>query len=114
MNPLEFPELYFYYAAANYNLKHFDVAEANAKRATEVDNAHEIPRAELLLASTLIARGDRAGALQHFKKYLEIVPKAADAEQVKRAVASWKQRRLATPIERETAPLVRATTRLTH
>jgi hypothetical protein len=22
MNPLEFPELYFYYAAANYNLKH--------------------------------------------------------------------------------------------
>ncbi|HTC89584.1 MAG TPA: tetratricopeptide repeat protein [Bryobacteraceae bacterium] len=87
MNPLEFPELYFYFAAANYNLKHFDVAEVNAKRATELDNAHEIPRAELLLASTLIARGDRAGALQHFKKYLEIVPKAADAEQVKRAVA---------------------------
>lgn len=87
MNPLEFPELYFYYAAANYNLKHFDVAETNARRATDLDNAHEIPRAELLLATTLIARGDRAGALQHFKKYLEIVPKAADAEQVKRAVA---------------------------
>jgi tetratricopeptide (TPR) repeat protein len=87
MNPLEFPELYFYYAAANYNLKHFDVAEANARRATELDNAHEIPRAELLLASTLIARGDRAGALQHFRKYLEIVPKAPDAQQVKRAIA---------------------------
>jgi tetratricopeptide (TPR) repeat protein len=87
MNPLEFPELYFYYAAANFNLKHFDVAETNARRATELDHAHEIPRAELLLASTLVAKGDRAGALQHFKKYLEIVPKAADAEQVKRAVA---------------------------
>ena len=87
MNPLEFPQLYFYYAAANYNLKHLDVAEVNARRATELDNAHEIPRAELLLASVLIAKGDRAGGLQHFRKYLEIVPKAPDAEQVKRAIA---------------------------
>ncbi len=63
------------------------MAEANARRATDLDTAHEIPRAELLLASTLIARGDRAGALQHFRKYLEIVPKATDAEQVKRAIA---------------------------
>ena len=84
MNPLEFPELYFVYAAANYNLKHLDVAETNARRATDLDNAHEIPRAELLLAIVLIARGDRAGALQHFRKYLEIVPKAPDADQVKR------------------------------
>jgi tetratricopeptide (TPR) repeat protein len=87
MNPLEFPQLYFYYAAANYNLKHLDVAEVNARRATELDNAHEIPRAELLLASVLIAKGDRSGGLQHFRKYLEIVPKAPDAEQVKRAIA---------------------------
>jgi hypothetical protein len=40
-----------------------------------------------LLASVLIAKGDRAGALQHFRKYLEIVPKAPDADQVKRAIA---------------------------
>ena len=75
------------YAAANYNLKHLDVAEVNARRATELDNAHEIPRAELLLASVLVAKGDRSGGLQHFRKYLEIVPKAPDAEQVKRAIA---------------------------
>jgi tetratricopeptide (TPR) repeat protein len=87
MAPLEFPELYFYFAVANFNLKHLDVAEANALRATELDNAHEIPRAELLLGSVLIAKGDRSGALQHFRKYLEIVPKAPDAEQVKKAIA---------------------------
>jgi len=87
MNPLEFPELYFFYAAANYNLKHLDLAETNARRATELDNGHEIPRAELLLGSVLIAKGDRSGALQHFRKYLEIMPKAPDADQVKRAIA---------------------------
>src|SRR5579862_6796490 len=86
-NPLEFPELYFYYAAANFNLRHYDVAETSARRATELDTAHEIPRSELLLASVLVAKGDRSGALQHFRKYLEIVPKAQDAEQVKRAIA---------------------------
>lgn len=87
MNPLEFPELYYYYAVANFNLKHYDVAETNARRATDLDSAHEIPRCEVLLATVLIAKGDRAGALQHFRKYLEIVPKAQDADQVKRAIA---------------------------
>jgi tetratricopeptide (TPR) repeat protein len=87
MNPLEFPELYFFNAVANYNLKHFAVAETSARRATELDSAHEIPRAEVLLGTVLIARGDRSGALQHFRKYLEIAPKAPDADQVKRAIA---------------------------
>ncbi len=87
MNPQEFPQLYFYYAVANFNLKHMDVAETSARRATELDGTHEIPRAELLLGSVLVAKGDRAGALQHFRKYLEILPKAPDAEQVKRAIA---------------------------
>jgi tetratricopeptide (TPR) repeat protein len=86
MNPLEFPDLYFYNAMANYNLKHLDVAETSARRAIELDTGHEIPRAELLLGSVLVARGDREGALVHFRKYLEIVPKAPDAAQVKRAI----------------------------
>jgi Flp pilus assembly protein TadD len=87
MNPLEFPELYFYHAIANYNLKHYDVAEQSASRAVDLDSAHEVPRAEVLLATVLIAKGDRSGALQHFRKYLEIVPKAPDADQIKRAIA---------------------------
>jgi tetratricopeptide (TPR) repeat protein len=87
MNPLEFPELYFYYAVANFNLKHIDLAEANVRRAIDLDSQHEVPRAEVLLASVLIAKGDRAGGLEHFRKYLEIVPKAPDAAQIKRAIA---------------------------
>lgn len=87
MNPLEFPDLYFYNAVANFDLKRLDVAEKSARRATELDAAHEIPRAELLLGSVLIAKGDRTGGLQHFRKYLELFPKAPNAEQVRRAIA---------------------------
>ena len=88
MNPLEFPDLYFYYAVANYNLKQYDLAEKGARRATELDSAHELPRAELLLGTVLIAKRDRAGALEHLRKYLEISPKAQDVEQVKRTIAA--------------------------
>ena len=87
MNPLEFPELYFYNAVANYTLKRLDVAEMSARRATELDARHEIPRAELLLGTVLIAKGDRAGGVQHLKKYLALAPKAQDAEQIKKAIA---------------------------
>jgi tetratricopeptide (TPR) repeat protein len=87
MNPQEFPDLYFYNAVANYNLKHLDVAEFSARRATELDSAHQYPRAELLLGSVLIAKGDRDGGLQHFRKYLELRPKAQDVEQVRKAIA---------------------------
>jgi tetratricopeptide (TPR) repeat protein len=88
MNPLEFPELYYYYAAANFNLKHYDLAETNVRRAIDLDKDHEVPRAEYLLGTVLIAKRDRAGALQHLNKYLEIVPKAPDADQVKRTIAA--------------------------
>ena len=87
MNPLEFPELYFCLRRGKLQSEALDVAETNARRATDLDHAHEVPRAELLLGSVLVAKGDRAGALQHFRKYLEIVPKAQDAEQIKRAIA---------------------------
>lgn len=87
MNPLEFPELYYFYGAANYTLKHYDIAEQNFRRAIELDSAHDVPRAELLLGSVLIARRDRDGAIEHFKKYLDLVPKAPDADQVRRALA---------------------------
>jgi tetratricopeptide (TPR) repeat protein len=87
MNPLEFPDLYFYYAVANYNLKRLDLAEANSRRAIDLDTAHEFPRAHVLLATVLAAKGDRSGALEHFKKYLELFPKAPDAAQIERVVA---------------------------
>jgi len=88
MNPQEFPDLYFYYAAANYNLKHFDLAEQNARRAVDLDSAHEVPRAEFLLGNILMVKGDRAGAIEHLKKYLALSPKGPDVEQVKRMIES--------------------------
>jgi tetratricopeptide (TPR) repeat protein len=87
MNPIEFPAIYFYHAAASYNLKRFDAAEKSARRAIDLDSRHEFPRAELLLGSVLAAKGDRSGALEHLRKYRELSPKSPDAAEVNQAIA---------------------------
>jgi len=87
LNPVEFPAIYFFNAAANYNLKHFDVSEKSARRAIDLDPNHEIPRAQMLLGSVLAVKGDRDGALEHLRKYLEIAPHSADAAQVNQMIA---------------------------
>jgi tetratricopeptide (TPR) repeat protein len=87
LNPVEFPAIYFFSAAANYNLKRMDASEKSARRAIELDTNHEIPRAQLLLGSVLAAKGDRDGALKHMRKYLEISPNATDAAEVNGMIA---------------------------
>jgi TolA-binding protein len=57
------------------------------RRAIALDTGHEIPRAERVLGTILAAKGDRAGAIEHFKAYLKIFPKATDAADVKQCVA---------------------------
>ncbi len=92
LNPVEFPGLYYYDAVANYNLKNLDEAEKLALRAIRLDFPREIPLAESLLGSVLAAKGDRAGAIEHLRRYLELSPKATDAADVEQ---------LARKIERE-------------
>jgi tetratricopeptide (TPR) repeat protein len=87
MNPTEFPAIYYYDAAANFNLSRFDASEKSVRRAIELDTNHEMPRAEFLLGTVLAAKGDRSGAVQHMRKYLEISPKAKDAAEVNRLIA---------------------------
>jgi len=87
MNPVEFPAIYFYHAAATYTLKRYDAAEKSARRTIDLDSHHQFPRAELLLGSVLAAKGDRAGALEHLKKYVELSPKAPDVVRVNEAIS---------------------------
>lgn len=92
LNAFEYPGIYFFNAVANFNLKRLDAAEKSVRQAIEHDSAHEIPRAESLLASVLSIRGDLRGAIEHFNKYLEYSPKAEDAAEVKRQIAALERR----------------------
>jgi len=87
LNPVEFPGLYYYDAVVDLRLKRLGDAEKSARRAVDLDSNHEVPLAESLLGTLLAAKGDRAGAIEHYRKYLLVSPTATDADTVKRRIA---------------------------
>jgi tetratricopeptide (TPR) repeat protein len=91
-NPIEFPGIYFFNAVAHFNLKHMDAAEKSARQAIEHDSTHEIPRAESLLGSVLLNKGDWKGAIEHFNKYMEYSPNAEDKAEVIKQISALERR----------------------
>jgi Flp pilus assembly protein TadD len=83
--------VYFYNAVANLALGRLEPAEQSARKAVELDPTHLFPKAEDLLGTVLAAKGDRQGALEHLKKYLEVSPKAEDAQMVKQRIAELER-----------------------
>jgi len=87
LDAADYPEAYYYNAAANYNLKKMDEAETSARQAVMLDTAHRFPGANHILGLILYRKKDYAGAVEQMRNYLQIAPKADDAEEVKKEVA---------------------------
>jgi tetratricopeptide (TPR) repeat protein len=91
LNPVEFPGVYYYYAVANHELKHPDVAEKTVRRAIDLDKAHEFPAAESLLGKLLADKSDVRGALDHFTTYVLLAPKAEDVPAIRQRMAELER-----------------------
>jgi tetratricopeptide (TPR) repeat protein len=87
LDAVDFPEAYYYNAAANYNLKKIDDAETSARQAVKLDTAHRIPEANHIFGLILYRKNDYAGAAEQMRTYLEMAPHAADAQEVKAQLA---------------------------
>jgi tetratricopeptide (TPR) repeat protein len=91
LNPVSFPQYWFYNALANYFLQSYDKAEKSARQALQLDAQHRIPKIEYVLGMILTQKHDFTGALEHVRKYLTISPKASDAELVNRQIAELEK-----------------------
>jgi len=92
IDPVEFPEAWFYSGVANFNLKHFDEAAHGAQRAIELDASHALlPRAEHLLGFIFAAKSQYAEALVHLRNYLRISPMATDVPETISLIATLEQ-----------------------
>jgi VWFA-related protein len=80
-----YPEARFLLAVAQYRLKDFGAAESLAREL--LPQSREMPRVEYILGLALAARKDYPGAVEHLKRYLELEPKASEAEVVKAWIA---------------------------
>ncbi len=83
LNPLDIPDGFFLNSLANFNLRHFDVAERSARKAQRLDSLHRLPVGHLILASILGQRQDYAGEVEQLQDYLKYAPQASNAAQVR-------------------------------
>lgn len=91
LNPVDFPQAFFYNSVANYNLRKLDAAEKSARDAVKIDGNHRMPKAAHLLGIILAEKQDYAGAAENLKSYLKFSPNAQDAEMVKKQLAELER-----------------------
>jgi tetratricopeptide (TPR) repeat protein len=92
LDPMNFPEAWFYNAVANFQLKNYEAAEKSARSGLKVDTDHTRPQMNQLLAVLQAGREDFAGAAESLKNYLHIAPNGPEAETVKKQLAIVQQK----------------------
>jgi tetratricopeptide (TPR) repeat protein len=91
MDPVNFPQAYYYNAIANMNQNHMPQAETSALKAESLDKQHGEPRIELVLATIYVAQGSYSSAADHYRAYLKLVPDGPLNERVKTDLAKIEE-----------------------
>jgi tetratricopeptide (TPR) repeat protein len=95
LNPYFSPEIYYFNAVANLNLKNLDAAEEHAREGLKMDPQNRNPRMNQVLGVVLAQKQNFKGAAESMRSYLKLAPTAPDVDHVKRQLEE---------IERQLAP----------
>jgi tetratricopeptide (TPR) repeat protein len=91
LDPLDYAEAYFYNSAANFNLNKIADAEKSGLKAERLDVRPRFPQLHLLLAEIFARKNNYATAVSEAKTYLELVPHAKNADQVRERLAEMEK-----------------------
>ncbi len=83
LDPLDFPEGYYFNSLAYYVMNKLDIAERSARKAQRLDSLHRIPRINVMLADILEKKRDFAGSIEQLQAYLNFSPTPADADRIR-------------------------------
>jgi tetratricopeptide (TPR) repeat protein len=84
LDPVDFPDAYFYHSVANYYLKNYDEAEKSVREAQKLDSRNRMPKSNQLLGAILAEKQDFAGAAEQIKKYLTFLPAGQEADNARK------------------------------
>jgi tetratricopeptide (TPR) repeat protein len=87
LDPIDFPDAYFYNAAGNYYLGDLDAAEKSALQGVHVDEAHQVPKLQCLLGMILLRKQDYQAASEHMQLYLQMSTQSADVDVARKFLA---------------------------
>jgi len=91
LDPLNYSAAYFYNAMANYKLNRMEEAEKSGLKAEHVDLRRNFPQLHLLMAELFARKSHYAMAIAELETYLELVPNAKDADQVREQLAKLEK-----------------------
>ena len=104
LDPLDYAEVYFYDAFANYQLKRFEEAEKSALRVERLDLRPRFPQVHLLLAGLFARKGNYANAITETKTYLELLPDAPNASGLRELLSEYERLNSAVAKDEKTTP----------
>jgi len=87
LNPIDFPQAYYFQAVARANLNDLEGAERSAREAIERGVEERYPDVERLLGMILAEQGKPAEASEHLGNYLELDPDGEHVESVRNYLA---------------------------
>ena len=91
LDPVDFPDAYFYNSVANYYLKNIDAAEKSAREAQKLDTNNRMPKTNQLLGVILAEKQDYVGAAEQIKKYLTFLPAGPEADTAKKQLSELEK-----------------------
>jgi tetratricopeptide (TPR) repeat protein len=91
LDTLNYAEAYFYNSVANYKLNKIEDAEKSALKAEHLDLLTRFPQLHLILADVYARKNNYPSAISEIQEYLELVPHANNAHQVREQLAKWKK-----------------------
>ena len=86
------PEYWFLNSAANFNLGKVEKAGTSIERGLRLDPKHQLPQMEYLYGLILAGKQDYKSASEHLTTYLQLAPRANDAENARKALSQFQQR----------------------
>jgi tetratricopeptide (TPR) repeat protein len=91
LNPVNFPEAWFYNSVANLQTQRLDAAEKSAREVLKLDRDHRIPKINHVLGLILAQKQDYQGAAEYIRSYLTAAPNASDADFVRKQLSQIEQ-----------------------
>ncbi len=90
LDPVDYPNAYYFSALANLNLNDMDAGEKSAREAVRLSLATN-PRAGYVLGVILARKGNLPEALQLIRGYLQAVPNSVEVDMVKQQVVALEK-----------------------
>ncbi|MBZ5703861.1 MAG: tetratricopeptide repeat protein [Acidobacteriia bacterium] len=87
LNPVNFPDAWFFNSVGNYFLQNLEVAEKSARQGIRTDEQHTIPKLEYVLGMILMEKRNYQEAGVHMQQYLHLVHNPADVDEAQKQLA---------------------------